>query len=69
MGINSDSVYKPSMLVATFNCNSVRQRFGIILAWLEQYQPDFLALQETKVVDDQFPTLELTAAGWTVCFR
>jgi exodeoxyribonuclease-3 len=57
------------MLIATFNCNSVRQRLDIILNWLETHQPDCLGLQETKVVDDQFPALELAAAGWKASFR
>jgi exodeoxyribonuclease-3 len=57
------------MLVATFNCNSVRQRQGIILQWLEQHQPDLLALQETKVMDEQFPLEPFTSAGWHVAYR
>lgn len=57
------------MLVATFNCNSVRQRLGTILDWLAANQPDCLALQETKVTDEQFPAADLTAAGWHVVFR
>lgn len=57
------------MLIVTFNCNSVRSRMTIILDWLEKYQPDVLALQETKVTDDLFPVLEFEAAGWKVVFK
>lgn len=32
--------------------------------WLTQHQPDLLALQETKLVDDQFPTDALTEIGY-----
>lgn len=57
------------MLIATFNCNSLRQRLGIIIDWLAEHSPDVLALQETKVIDDQFPTKEIEAAGYKAHFR
>lgn len=57
------------MLITTFNCNSVRQRLGIILDWLAKYSPDVLALQETKVVDEQFPVADFESAGWKAVFR
>jgi len=56
------------MLVATFNCNSIRRRLPVILAWLEQYHPDALALQETKCCDEDFPKAEIEKAGWKVYF-
>jgi len=55
--------------IASFNCNSVRMRLGIILDWLEKHRPDALALQETKVVDELFPESDFTAAGWHVVYR
>lgn len=57
------------MLIATFNCNSIRMRLGIILDWLAAHKPDVLALQETKVVDEQFPAEAITDAGWHVVYR
>lgn len=57
------------MRVATFNCNSVRTRLDTVLAWLKQHQPDLLALQETKVVDELFPAAAFTKAGYHVTFR
>jgi len=57
------------MRIATFNCNSVRRRLEPILAWLEQQQPDVLALQETKVVDRDFPGAAFAEAGWQVACR
>jgi exodeoxyribonuclease-3 len=57
------------MLIATFNCNSVRMRLEIILDWLDAHQPDVLALQETKCQDAQFPVDAFTEAGWRVAFR
>jgi exodeoxyribonuclease-3 len=57
------------MKIATFNANSVRSRLPIILKWLAAERPDVLALQETKVMDDQFPRADFEAAGWRVVFR
>jgi len=57
------------MLIATFNCNSVRSRLEVILAWLYRHRPDVLALQETKCADDQFPVQAFTKAGWHVVYR
>jgi len=57
------------MRIATFNCNSVRSRLGIILDWLSTRTPDVLALQETKVRDEEFPHAAFAEAGWQVTFR
>ncbi len=57
------------MRIATFNCNSIRVRLPAILAWLDEYSPDILALQETKCVDKDFPAGELTERGWHVAYR
>ncbi len=57
------------MRIATFNCNSVRKRLDLILAWLADNQPDVLALQETKVMDDDFPAAALAEAGWHAVYR
>jgi len=57
------------MLIATFNCNSIRSRLGIVLDWLAEHRPDVLALQETKCVDEQFPAEAFAQAGWRVVYR
>lgn len=54
------------MKIATFNCNSVRQRQDIILDWLAEVQPDVLGLQEIKCVDEQFPREAFEENGWHV---
>lgn len=54
--------------IATWNVNSLRVRLAHVLAWLEEHQPDVLALQETKVTDDKFPLEEFTALGYHVIF-
>ena len=43
------------MKIATFNANSIRSRIEPIRRWLNAHQPDVLAVQETKVQDEDFP--------------
>ncbi len=43
------------MQIATWNVNSIRTRLGHIQQWLQKHPVDILCLQETKVVDEQFP--------------
>jgi len=50
----------------TWNCNSIRQRLPRLLAMLERYEPDVVCLQETKVEDEVFPTMEVAAGGYEV---
>jgi exodeoxyribonuclease III len=52
------------MKIATWNVNSIRTRQERVLAWLEEYAPDVLCLQETKVEDDKFPTAEFERIGY-----
>ncbi|HLO75395.1 MAG TPA: exodeoxyribonuclease III [Magnetospirillum sp.] len=52
------------MKIATFNVNSVRARLGNLLEWLRDAAPDVVLLQEIKCQDDQFPLLEIEAAGY-----
>lgn len=55
--------------VATFNCNSIRQRLEPIVEWLAFNDPDILCLQETKVQDKDFPAGEFEDMGYHVVFR
>lgn len=57
------------MRIATFNANSIRSRMKTILQWLDSNQPDVLAIQETKVQDDDFPMNDLATSGYKVVFR
>jgi exodeoxyribonuclease-3 len=57
------------MIVATFNCNSVRSRLDAVSAWLAKHKPDVLALQETKVEDHLFPREPFEAAGYHVAHK
>ncbi|MBA2408724.1 MAG: exodeoxyribonuclease III [Gammaproteobacteria bacterium] len=52
------------MKVATWNVNSLRIRLAHVLDWLAANRPDVLALQETKVSDEQFPVQTFIDAGY-----
>lgn len=54
--------------IATWNVNSIRVRLQHVLQWLEQQKPDVLALQETKITDENFPSDEFTARDYHVVF-
>jgi len=56
------------MKIATFNANSIRSRVEVILSWLNKNRPDILCLQETKVLDKDFPALAIAEAGYSVVF-
>ena len=57
------------MKVATYNVNSVRRRFPIVLAWLGKHKPDVLCLQETKVQDADFPVHCFADTGYHLTYR
>lgn len=56
------------MKIATWNVNSILVRLPQVLAWLATYEVDVLALQETKVIDEAFPSQDFEAQGYHACF-
>jgi len=56
------------MQIATWNVNSLNVRLPHVLDWLEANPVDALALQETKLTDDRFPTAALEDAGYYSVF-
>ncbi len=54
------------MLIATWNVNSVRTRLTQIIDWINHVNPDILCLQETKVVDENFPVEPFEKLGYSV---
>ena len=52
------------MKIASWNVNGIRARIEHVTAWVESNQPDVLALQETKVMDDMFPHDAFTSLGY-----
>ncbi len=54
------------MKIASWNVNSLRVRLPQVLDWLKDNPVDVLALQETKLVDEDFPVTEINQAGYQV---
>jgi len=54
------------LLIATWNVNSVRTRLSQIIDWINQVNPDILCLQETKVIDNDFPIKPFEELGYAV---
>lgn len=52
------------MKIATFNINGVNGRLARLLEWLEEAEPDVVALQELKCADRSFPAKALARAGY-----
>lgn len=56
------------MKIATWNVNSIKVRLPQVLDWCKEHKPDVLALQETKVTDENFPIEACQQAGYQVQF-
>lgn len=52
------------MKIATWNINSVRLRIDLVARFLREHQPDAIALQETKVINDLFPRKAFEKLGY-----
>lgn len=52
------------MRIATWNINSVRMRLDLAMRLIEEQEPDILCLQETKVVDADFPRRPFAEKGY-----
>ncbi len=52
------------MRFVSFNANGIRARLHQLESITEKHCPDVIALQETKVADDQFPLEALQALGY-----
>lgn len=56
------------MKIATWNVNSLKVRLPQVLDWIEANHPDVLALQETKLTDENFPVREFDEIGYASAF-
>lgn len=56
------------MKIATWNVNSIRSRLTHLQTWLTDNTVDVLCLQETKVVDADFPRQALEEMGYVCTF-
>lgn len=52
------------MKIATWNVNSIRTRLEQVINWLGENSVDVLCLQETKVVDQDFPLIGFENLGY-----
>ncbi|ELR99371.1 exodeoxyribonuclease III [Gloeocapsa sp. PCC 73106] len=55
-----------SLKIATWNVNSIRTRQQLVREWLVTNQIEILCLQETKVVDGNFPRADFEELGYQV---
>lgn len=55
-----------TMLIATWNVNSVKSRFESLCRVLGEIRPDILCLQELKCLDEAFPASEVESLGYEV---
>ncbi|HFC30853.1 MAG TPA: exodeoxyribonuclease III [Oceanospirillales bacterium] len=56
------------MKIASWNVNSLKVRLQHVLQWSKENQPDILAIQETKLTDENFPAQDIKNAGWHVVY-
>lgn len=54
--------------IATWNVNSLRVRLTQVIDWIKSETPDLLALQETKIVDEGFPSEMFEDIGYRAAF-
>lgn len=54
--------------LASWNVNSLKVRLEQVLEWMDSSQIDVLALQETKLIDDQFPASSFLEKGYHIVY-
>lgn len=57
-----------SIKIASWNVNSIKVRLNQVLDWFETENMDVLAIQETKVTDENFPIQAFQERGLCVLF-
>ena len=57
------------MKIITWNVNSINQRLQHLTEYLRTNSPDVVLLQETKVVDENFPKMEIEDCGYNIVFK
>ncbi len=57
------------MKIVSFNVNGLRSRLHQLEAVIESLRPEIIALQETKVRDEEFPSAQIEALGYHVAFH
>ena len=57
------------MVIISWNLNSIRARINQVLEILEKESPDILCLQETKIINSQFPREIFSEKGYLSYFN
>lgn len=55
--------------LVSFNTNGIRARQHQLESLKEQYQPDIIGIQETKVRDEEFPLTDIESLGYQARFH
>ena len=55
-----------TLLISSWNVNSIRARLEIVLAWAKDTNPDIMLLQETKVQSSEFPKEPFEDLGYNI---
>ncbi len=55
--------------LASWNVNSLKIRLDQVFTWLESSGVSILAVQETKMIDENFPRDAFSERGYHVCYR
>ena len=58
-----------SFKIASFNVNSIKMRLPNVLSWLDKNNIDVILMQETKTIDDNFPSLDFKQKQYNVIFN
>ena len=58
-----------SFKIASFNVNSIKMRLPNVLSWLDKNNIDVILMQETKTMDDNFPSLDFKQKQYNVLFN
>lgn len=57
------------MKIATWNVNSIRMRLPLFTEWVLETNPDIILLQETKCMNESFPTEAIEDLGYNVAIH
>src|SRR2546423_13536529 len=57
------AMMRATVIVATWNVNSVLARMDVVVRWLGEARPDGFCLQELKCEEERFPVVEFACIG------
>lgn len=57
------------MKIVSFNANGIRARLHQLKAIIDKHSPDIIGIQETKVIDEQFPIDDIRQLGYEAIYH